>query len=81
MISTCVKMIGEPREEGWIKKSFTVSTYKLFCNWEVVKQLDTAKVISSGQSSTRVVEVGCIHVCLVSIFGPNSDYLITKHTV
>ena len=59
---------------------FILGTYKFFCDWEVIEELDTAKVISSGHSSARVAQVGRVHVCLVSIFGPNSDYLITKHT-
>ena len=59
---------------------FILGTYKFFCDWEMIEELDAAKVISSGHSSARVAQVGCVHVCLVSIFGPNSDYLITKHT-
>lgn len=56
-------------------------TYKFFRNWEVIEQLHTAKVITSGQCCARVVEMGSVDICLVSILWPHTDYLLPEHTV
>ena len=59
----------------------TRGTYKLLWYGETIKELYTAKVITSSQSCTRVIQMSCVDVSLVSILGPNADHLLTKYTV
>ena len=64
---------------GYIQNVFT-GTHKFFHNWELSEEFDTAKVVARGNGSPRVVEMSRVHVCLVSIFGPNSNDIIPQNT-
>lgn len=56
-------------------------TYKSFRNWEVIEQLHTAKVITSGQYCARVVEMCSVDIRLVRILWPHTDYFFPEHTM
>lgn len=67
--------------QNYVKISVLQVTYKFFRNWEVIKQLHTAKVIPSGQRCARVIEMGSVDIGLVCILWPHTHYFLPKHTV
>ena len=52
-------------------------THKFLCDRKAVKELQAAKVISSGQSCSRVVQVSCVHVSFVGILRPHTDHFLS----
>ena len=58
-----------------------VETHKFLCNRELCEELEAAKVIARGNSSTRVVKVSRVHICLVRIFWPYSYQLLSLSSV
>ena len=62
---------------GWYTEHAVRNTHKLLRNWEMVKQFDTAVVISSGNCSPRVIDVSSVDISFVSIARPYSSNTVT----
>ena len=62
------------------KNVATKITYKFLYKWKLSEELYTTKVISRGNSSTRVVQMSRVDICFVSISWPHTHHLLTKYT-